>query len=89
MKFQIGNYTIERADENNITVTVQRIGKAKDSGEEKEVNARLGYYGSLESALIKVLNHSVEESDAMTAGEVMAVIERAKGEILEAVRGMK
>lgn len=84
MKIIIGKYTVERLDEHNITVSFLKLVNKKEGGQ-AEQHVRLGYYGNIKNALIKVMNHTIESSDANTCDDLIAVIDKAEKEIISAV----
>jgi hypothetical protein len=84
MKITIGKYTVERLDEQNITVSYLKLVNKKEGGQ-VEQSVRLGYYGSIKGALNKVFNHTIESSDAETCSDLISVISEAEKSITNAV----
>ena len=87
MKITIGKYTVERLDEYNITVSFLKLVNKKGGGQ-AEQQVRLGYYGNVKSALNKVLNHTMESSDAATCNDLIDVINGAENSIITAIENI-
>ena len=82
-----GKYSIEKIDSTNIVIYESRIAeKGKSAGE--ECKSVIGYYTNLESACTRMLDYCAKE-DVDDINTVIENIAKAKGEIIEALKGFK
>ena len=80
-------YSIEKVDSTNIVIYETRIAeKGKSAGQEcKDV---IGYYTTLESACLRMLDFCAKE-EVEDVHTIVRNIEKAKNEIIEAIKEFK
>jgi hypothetical protein len=79
LNIKIDGYLI-RSDENNIILETKKVAKeGKNAG--KEYYSTIGYYGSLEGALNRLLDLKIKGCGANGIQEVLAAIKVIKTEI--------
>lgn len=92
MELKIGSYTVKTFDEMNIVVVKTRAKKPslKEPKPTGTVDAQLGYYGSVEGALLKVANdHLANEAEIKSAKDLVKEIGSMKELIKKTCEGVK
>ena len=87
MNLTIANYTIQREDKFNVTLSVTRPKQQSPLHKKVEGNKTevIGYYSTLEGALKSLLNRYVlDEGDLRDAQSILEAISRAESMIDEA-----
>lgn len=84
MELRVGDYIIASDD---TCVTLFRVGvsgeKSKNPG--RETRRALGYFGNLDVALSRLLNHRLLASDATTVERLLAELRATESRVLAAV----
>ncbi len=83
LKINLANYTIERVDKWNLTLSVTRPKQVTalhpDVNTNESTVETLGYYSDLQSAMKSLLNRSVlDDSNTTTVQEVLEAISRVE-----------
>ena len=92
MELKIGSYTVKTFDEMNIVVVKTRAKKPslKEPKPTGTVDAQLGYYGSVEGALLKIVNdHLANVAEISEAGDLLREIGSLKAMIKKACKGVE
>ena len=76
---------IRRWDDRNIIIEQDQIHKKRKTGEEYEVQIILGYYNTLESAVLSAIERGYLEGDVNTLEDYLNDLERVKREIIKGV----
>jgi len=83
MEIKIGKYEITREDENNITLSVWKNSIDKKTKEEKQRLVLIGYYITIEGALISLTRHSLSHEDILTSSELLSSIRKLENLVID------
>lgn len=80
MEIKIGNWKISKDDDRNYVIEQKRVIKktaiSKNHGEEKYTH--YGYFGSLQHALVKVVDRSLADSEVKNIKQLLSELKRVE-----------